>query len=140
MRFNVEQYKKEPAYYRNMSRNAQAFHEAVHYSAYGCGDKIEIHGKDRIRNGKYKKRRTSAALLLIDRRTGEMTAKFAWNYQNDKALISREAVDEAMEDLLEILQACVDYGYIIPNNEKMHGYFVPIEAIERIKESWRTAP
>ena len=106
MRFNSYKYYRTPNYYHEMDPKTLVFHKALHRAIYSNGWGTDICWSGDVDNH-------IRTQVVIDK-SGKISVSFLSRYKNEKALVKLSNIQKSLEELLEFLSVCYDFGYLIP--------------------------
>ena len=105
MRFDVDKYLSGSDYYHLMEPEHLAFHDATGRRIWTVGRTVEWVGN-------CSRRVYPTVAIDMD---GKITAEVIWRYKNESANVKLQDIQGGLDDLLEFLSVCYDFGYLIPD-------------------------
>ena len=106
MRFDFDKYYRDSGRYGDMDSKTLAFHNALHRAIYSNGWGTDICWGGSTGNPIRSK-------VVIDK-SGKISVSFSSRYKNEKAFVKLSNIHKSLEELLEFLSVCYDFGYLIP--------------------------
>lgn len=114
MKFDVAKYVSAPGYYHSMSAEQLDFHDAL--------DRRIKQDLLSIYYYKDEKGRNINSLVIIDMETGEIRFVLSHNHKVDKAMVKLSDIQSCLDEFVDFIGVCCDYGYLVSEKPKEAAY------------------